>query len=344
VTSDVQPNAAGAASPGQDRRPTIYDVARLAEVNPSTVSRALSNPGRVSAKTEKRVLEAARTLNFQVNPAARALQTGRTSNIGLLVADITNPVFFNLARGAERAAAQRGYTLVIAESQESGSREGEAAERMLRAVDGIVLVSSRLSDEEILSLSRRTPVVVLNRVVEGVPGTVPDIATGIDQAVAHLASLGHRRVAHLPGPERSWMTAARRAALHESAGRRGMDVHVLAARDPTRAGGAASLPSLLASGDTAVMTYNDLMAIGLLAACGEAGIHVPRRLSIIGFDDIFGSDFTSPTLTTIRTPLDRMGENAVLNILDRLAGTAEPEPAGELETQLVIRRSTGPAG
>jgi LacI family transcriptional regulator len=343
--SEPQPRVAGDGArtrSGQARRPTIYDVAQLAGVNPSTVSRALSTPGRISAKTEARIHEAARALQFQINPMARALQTGRTNTLGLLIADITNPMFFDVARGAEREAAERGYTLVISESQESGSREVEAADRIIRSVDGIILVSTRLSDEEIVALSARTPLVVLNRGVDGVDALVPDVATGIDQAVAHLAGLGHRSIAYVAGPPRSWMSRAREGALRAAAARRDIELVVIGPGEPTREGGAATLPRIIASGTTAAMTYNDLMAIGLLGAAAEAQLSVPGDLSVIGFDDIFGADFTSPTLTTIRTPLARMGELAVRRILDRLDGSAEHRGLGTdpLETDLVIRRST----
>jgi LacI family transcriptional regulator len=343
--SEPQPRGAGDGAKtrsGQARRPTIYDVAQLAGVNPSTVSRALSTPGRISAKTEARIQEAARTLQFQINPMARALQTGRTNTLGLLIADITNPMFFDVARGAEREAAERGYTLVISESQESGSREVEAADRIIRSVDGIILVSTRLADDEIVALSARTPLVVLNRGVEGVDALVPDVATGIDQAVAHLAGLGHRAIAYVAGPPRSWMSRAREGALRAATARRDIELVVIGPGEPTREGGAAALPRIIASEASAAMTYNDLMAIGLLGAAADAQRSVPGDLSVVGFDDIFGADFTSPTLTTIRTPLARMGELAVRRILDRLDGSAEHRglDTDPLETDLVIRRST----
>lgn len=328
------------------RRPTIYDVAELAGVNPSTVSRALSTPGRIGAKTEAKIRAAARELDFHVNPMARALQTGRTNTIGLLVADITNPMFFNVARGAERAAFEHGYTLVIAESQESGPREVEAADRIIRSIDGLILVSTRLSDDEIRSLSSRTPTVVLNRRVDDVDTLIPDVEIGIDQAIAHLAGLGHRSIAYLPGPPQSWMSQAREQAVLRSAERRGLEVVAFGPEEPTREQGAAALPRVLASGATAAMTYNDLMAIGLLGAAAEAHYRVPRDLSVVGFDDIFGADFTSPTLTTVRTPLAQMGELAVRRILHRLEridSQAEPGRFEQerLDTELIIRRSTG---
>lgn len=339
-TSDANDSPGAARSA---RRPTIYDIAELAGVNPSTVSRALHTPGRVSATTEARVHEAARTLQYRVNPVARALQTGRTRTLGLLVADITNPVFFDITRGAERAAATHDYTLVLAESQESGDRELAAADRIIRSVDGIVLASTRLTDERIGELAGRVPVVVLNREARGVDAIVADLDPGIDQAVSHLAQLGHRQITYLAGPQHSWMSRAREVALLSATRIRGIDLHVTAPNEPTQLGGAEALASLMATGVTAVVAYNDLMAIGVLQAASDTGVPIPGRLSVIGFDNIFGSDFTSPALTTIRTPLDRMGQLAVGRILDRVGGSVNVAEQGPLETDLVVRGSTGHA-
>ncbi|AMB60035.1 LacI family transcriptional regulator [Microterricola viridarii] len=325
---------------------TIYDIAKLAGVNPSTVSRALSKPGRINIKTEERIHAAAKELNYRLNPMARALPTGRTSTLGLLLADITNPMFFEVVRGAERAASRRGYTLILAESQESGEREAEAAERVAPSVDGLVLVTTRLGDEQIRELAERKPLVVINREVEGVLGIVPDLDPGIDEALAHLAALGHTSLAFVSGPANSWMSGARWATLLAKAPALGMTIVEIGPGVPTLDGGAAALSRVAASGVSAVIAYNDLMAIGLMRAAQEQGIDVPSRLSIIGFDDIFGSDFTSPQLSTIRTPLGAIGERAIrlaLELIDEYAdGTPARPDESPLPTELVVRGSTGP--
>lgn len=331
--------------------PTIYDVARLAEVNPSTVSRALSQPGRINIKTQERILQAAAELNYQLNPMARALPTGRTNTIGLLVADITNPMFFDAVRGAERAASRRGYVLVIVESQESGEREAEAARRVLPVVDALILVTSRLSEDAVREMAERKPIIVLNRLVEGVESIVPDIEAGIDGMLEHLTALGHRSLAFLAGPKTSWMSAARWQLLFERAPAHGMSIVEIPTPAPTLDGGAEAFARVRASGVSTVIAYNDLMAIGLLRAAVAAGVRIPEDLSIVGFDDIFGSDFTSPPLTTVRMPLDTVGELAVERALDLIDaavdGTLVKPPANAaahpLTTVLVARGSTGPA-
>ncbi|GAA1993391.1 LacI family DNA-binding transcriptional regulator [Microbacterium pumilum] len=324
--------------------PTIYDIARLADVNPSTVSRALSQPGRINAKTEERIRAAAKELNYRVNPIARALPTGRTNTLGLVVADITNPVIFGIVRGAEHAAADAGYTLIVAESQESGEREATAVERVLPSVDGLVLATTRLGDAQIRSIAERKPIVVINRAVEGLTSILPDVERGVGQLVSHLADLGHRSLAYLSGPDTSWISARRWEALLAAAPERGMSIVEIGPGVPTLDGGTAAISRVIAARVTAVVAFNDLMAIGLLRAAVERGIAVPSQLSIAGFDDIFGSDFTTPGITTVRTPLDEAGERAVRYLLSRGAPhstKADADHAVLMQTDLVVRGSTG---
>ncbi len=320
---------------------TIYDVARLSGVSPSTVSRALNKPGRISAKTESRIREVAAAMGYQLNPMARALPTGRTHTLALMLSDITNPVFFDVIRGAERVAASLGYTLVLAESQESADREAETAQRLLNSVDGLILVSSRLETDMIRTLEQRRPVMLVNRKVPGVPSAVPDVRPGIVAALDELVRLGHRSLAFVPGPTSSWMSGLRERTVAREAAARDIAVRVVGTREPTVTGGEASFDAVQRSGVTAVLAFNDLMAIGLLRACRSANVRVPQDLSLIGFDDIFGSDFTSPAITTIRSPLGDAGEEAAR----RLVALIDDGPGARgapLRTQLVWRDSVGP--
>ena len=327
---------------GRTRQPTIYDVARVTGVNPSTVSRALNKPGRVNKKTEQMIREAAAELDYRLNPMARALFTGRTSTLGLVLPDITNPVFFTLVRGAEVVTSAEEYTLILAESQESGDLEAKTVERLLPSVDGLVLVSTRLEDAYIRHLADTKPLVVVNREVPGVESIVPDVVPGIRSALDHLAGMGHRALAFLAGPSTSWMSRLRWEALLNEAVARGMSIVEIGPADPTLQGGGDSLRRVVASGVTAVVAHNDLMAIGLLHACREAGIDVPHAISIVGFDDIFGSDFTSPPMTTIRTPLNLVGEEAVKRLVGAINSVCQVAEA-PLKTEFVIRGSTGEA-
>jgi LacI family transcriptional regulator, repressor for deo operon, udp, cdd, tsx, nupC, and nupG len=320
---------------------TIYDIAKVAGVNPSTVSRALSKPGRVSAKTQKLIEDAAAELNYQVNPFARALPTGRTNTFGLIVADITNPTFFDIIRGAETTGTARDYTLVLAESAESAATELTAARRMMSTADGLILASPRMDDDDIRALSRDKPVVVINREVEGVPCVIPDVRKGIGEAVRSLAANGHKKLAFVAGPARSWMSARRWEGVQAACEWSKLEPVRVESTKPTVDGGRQVARDVLATKATAVLTYNDLLAIGLMQELQAGGMVVPDQISIVGFDDIFGADFTTPPLTTVRSPLGECGSGAAALLLELLHGNGDPAGILRVETELVLRGSSG---
>ena len=319
---------------------TIYDIAKLAGVNPSTVSRALTSPGRLNEKTEAKIRAAAKELNYKANPFARALTTGRTKMLGLMIADITNPMFAHAVRGAEAMAMKYGYTLIIAESQESTIIEASALEKIQAAVDGLIMVTTRLSDDQIREINGQKPLVLMNRVVKGVQDVVPQNAPGIEAAISHLASLGHKNIGYLSGPTNSWMSNERWKLIMSSARAHKMSIVEIGPNNPTIEGGESALDRVVASGITTAIAYNDLMAIGLMRSAIAKGIVVPSGLSIIGFDNIFGSDFTSPPLTTISMPLSEVGARAVEALLQTLGEEIAPEKHETLSTSLVMRYST----
>lgn len=327
---------------GGNSAATIYDIAELSGFNPSTVSRALSKPGRVSAKTQKIIEDAADQLHYQVNVFARALPTGRTQTIGLIVSDITNPAYFDIIRGAETAAAANNYTLMLADSTESAELEMIAARRMLASVDGLILASPRLSDEQIQHFAAKKPVVVINRRVEGVSSVVAEMTSGVSDAIRYLAAQGHLEIAYVAGPKRSWMSQSRWESITARCEWSGLRATLLEAGDPTVEGGRGAAAEVKAGTATAVFCFNDLMAIGLLRELQAAGVKVPEEVSIIGFDNIFGSDFTTPPLSTIKSPLHESGAGALNRILEKLReeDSLSEEPA--LRTELVLRGSTGP--
>ncbi|MEY4647801.1 MAG: hypothetical protein RL009_217 [Actinomycetota bacterium] len=327
-----------------DKAATIYDIAKLAGVNPSTVSRALTTPGRINKATEEKIRAAAKQLNYKANPFARALPTGKTKMLALMIADITNPVFFKVVRGAEQEAASRGYTLVVAESQESSIIEAKSLERILPAVDGVILGTTRLTDKEISQVNFDKPVVLVNRKAEGVADVAPDNEPGIEEAIGHLARLGHKSIAYVAGPANSWIGAQRFELIMKHALKAGMSVVEIGPNAPSLDAGAQALQRVRASGATAVFTYNDLMGIGILQASKAAGLSVPEDLSVIGFDNIFGSDFTTPALTTVQMDLLEIGKTAARIMIDHFErGTELGESLGQGATSLLVRGSTGQA-
>lgn len=333
----------GLSSEQQQPRVTIYDVARLAQVSPSTVSRALNKPGRMTAETERKVRQAAERLAFEINPSARALQTGRRMTLALMLADITNPVVFGVVRGAERGAAAAGYSLIIAESQESGESELKMLRKIQASVDGIVLATTRVPTQSIQQLARALPIVLVNRAEPAVASIVPDVRGGVAQLLDHLQACGHANIAYLSGPAASWMNSERWAALVKLAPPRRMRVFEIPGREPTMPGGAEALERVMLSPATAVIAFNDLMALGLLRQARQEKVAVPGRLSIAGFDNIFGAELTTPALTTIAAPLEDVGAQAVESLVALIEGRPARLPeVPPFELQLVVRDSTGP--
>lgn len=333
------------------RRPTIYDVAAAVGVAPSTVSRTFSRPGRVNAATAERIRQVATELGYRTNPLARALPTGRTSLLAIIVADVTNPFFFEILRGAEETAAKAGYTLLVADAQESVETERQALDRTLPMVEGIMLATSRMSDSAIRAAAKQRPIVVLNRSMSDIPSVATDNARGMKRAVEHLARLGHSTITYLAGPDASWANGVRWQALSEATHELGIRSKRLGPFPPTQAGGLSAARALADSPGTAAIAYNDLIAIGLMRGLISLGIRVPDDVSVVGFDNIFGSDFCTPQLTTVAAPLRQLGAVAVQTLVNELRGVGghpRSSPRGPLKTallpaQLVERMSTAPA-
>jgi LacI family transcriptional regulator len=324
---------------------TIHDVARAAGVAASTVSRTFTHPQRVNVRTRERILAVADQLGYRPNPHARALPTGQTRTIALLVPDITNPHFFTLIRGAERQANAAGYTLVLGDTEESPEQEIRHIERLGRAVDGFVLAASRLPDDTLHDAATRHQLALVNREADGIPSVLTNQFDGSRQIIEHLASLGHRCVAYLSGPRHSWLGQWRWRALAEAARRLEIAATRLGPFPPYVTGGAAA-DAGLGHGATALIAHNDLLAIGVLRRLAERGVAVPADISVVGYDDIFGADFCSPPLTTLAGPLENAGRavvNVLLGRLDRTPESHRPPARIMLPTHLVIRGSSGVA-
>ena len=328
---------------GQRRNsaPTIYDVARAAGVAPSTVSRALARPGRVKADTAARIRKVAEELGYRVNPIASALVTQRTKIVAVMVSDIANPFYSELIRGAESAATEAGYVIVLADARESGTFERQALERIIPAAEGIVIGSSRMPDSALRMIAKQRPMVVLNREMPDIPSVVSDNPRGACLALEHLAELGHRDVTYVAGPDASWTEGVRWRSLCDHAGRLGMTSHRLGPYPPTFEGGLAAGREFLSCPTSAIVAYNDLMAIGVIAALRAAEVTVPDDVSVVGFDDIMPARLATPALTTVAAPIRHMGATGVRNLLAVLNGARHRNPeAFVLPVRLIVRAST----
>ncbi|KAB2349548.1 LacI family DNA-binding transcriptional regulator [Actinomadura rudentiformis] len=319
---------------------TIRDVAQACGVHVSTVSRTFSAPHLVNPETRNRVLAVAEQLGYRPNRAARALTTGRTHNIGLIVADIANPFFPPLIKAAQSHARQRDYHVFVADTDEDPRVEEELIQALAKQVDGVLLCSPRLSNRTIDRLREDVPFVVINRHVKGLPAVLMDVGHGAQQAIEHLVALGHRRLGLLSGPPGSSNSRLIHDAAAAAAADGAADLTVIGPNSPTEQGGQIAAAEVLAAEVTGVLAYNDLVAIGLVEGLEELGVQVPADISVIGIDDIMQGRLNRPKLTTVAMPTIAAGRTAV-DMLLQLVGTTDVGPAvTSLQTTLVVRDST----
>lgn len=321
-------------------QPTIYDVARLAGVSPATVSRALGS-GSSSPATRRLVRDAASKLGFRANLIARALNTGNTRSVGFIVPDLTNPIFSAILRAAEREAGLHGYTMVLVDTDEDQHAERQAAERLGRVADGIILVTPRDNDGQIQNLAARIPVVCVNRHIDGVESVVVDVEPGTTAALEHLVELGHQHVVFVPGPANSWLMQQRIAIIERESARLGLRLTLLPAGLGELERGELVAADVLATGATVVLCLNDLVAFGLMIGLRRLGVDLPEEMSLVGYEDILGPTFSEPTLTSIALPAADLGRVAATVMLAKLQGTDAPAPE-RLEATLNVRASTVP--
>lgn len=329
--------------PGRSRA-TISRVADVAGVSRATVSRVMNGTTTVAPELVARVRAAAEALNYEPSPLARSLALGRTGTVSLLVPDLANPMFQDVLRGLSKAAGEAGHRLLVAESNENVKEESILAVEARRRSDGIVLASPRAPEPELRALSERlAPLVLLNREIPGsaVPSLSVDYAAGIREIVAHLVGLGHRHLVYLSGPAASTSNQDRLAALRAAAASGDITLTELECGAMFENGHAVARAAL-ATGATAIVAYNDMVAFGTLSALHELGVAVPRDISITGFDDIPFARYTTPPLTTASIPRNELGRQA----WGRLWALMNGEPGGHnvhFQPRLLIRDSTGPA-
>ena len=322
---------------------TVHDVARAAGVSISTVSRALTDPQRVATATRDRVTAAARELGYRPNRAASVLRAGRSGALGLVVPDLANPYFAAIAKGAQAQARERGVGLFVVDSDEDPELETEAVSGLAPQTDGIVLCSPRAVERTVEALEGR-PVVLVNHHVDGLPSVVADHEAGMLRTLEHLRALGHAKVAYVGGPARSWSDGRRRAGLRAAAARLGdVELVELGPHRPQVAGGHAAADLVVGTRATAVVTFNDLVAVGLVERLRVRGLDVPGDLSVVGCDDAYVAELLSPPLTTLRTDLRDSGRVAVDRLVLR-PGKDDGALQGDvtLPVELVVRGSTAP--
>jgi LacI family transcriptional regulator len=320
-------------------------------VHPATASRALNPETRLLVKedTARRVLEAAELLGYHPNPVARSLRTRRSHTVGVIIPDLTNPLFPPIVRGIDDVLSAGGFNALIVNTDNDSAREDlQVASLRARQVEGLIIGTARLDDPLLHRLVRDAcPVVLINRRVDtpSLPSVTGDDATGVDLALRHLAGLGHRRIAHLAGPQWTSTGQVRLRAYRQGVAELGLvdspDL-VVVCEQWTESEGAAGLTRLLArdTGCTAVLAGNDLVALGCYDVMRERNIACPETLSIVGFNDMPIVDKLRPSLTTVHVPHYQVGAEAARLLLERIADAAAPVKSVLLPLRLVVRDST----
>jgi LacI family transcriptional regulator len=336
---------------------TLRDVAARAGVHPATASRALNPETRilVSEDTAQRVLDAAAALGYRPNPVARSLRTRRSHTVGVLIPDLNNPLFPPIVRGLEDRLAAAGYVALIGNTDSDDERERMVFEQMrARHVDGLVLATARLRHPLLAEAARsEMPVVLINRLAQdySFPSVTVDNERGVRMAVAHLSALGHRRIAHIAGPQEMSTGLSRYRGFVSAMESGGLQVDsdlIVFAKAFTVEEGARCSRLLLersagGTGCTAIAAGNDMLAVGCYAALDDAGLSCPDDISVVGFNDMPFIDRLRPPLTTIRFPHYQVGTEAAQLLLERIAEHAGPVKILYLAPELVIRGSTARA-
>ena len=337
------------------RTPTLRDVARGAGVHPATASRALNPATRalVNKETANRVIEAARSLGYSPNPIARSLKTARSATVGLVLPDLTNPLFPPIVRGIEDVLGPAGYSALIVNTDNDPHREEADVRSLLsRQVEGLIVATARLRHPLIDRLhAQGLPMVLVNRRMAGgdVASVTADDAAGIGAAVRHLAELGHQRIAHLAGPLDTSTGRTLLAAFHQALREHDLPDDPALVRHCSywsEAEGARAFRELLdgTAPFTAVIAGNDLVALGCYDVIAERGLSCPGRVSIVGYNDMPFIDKLSPPLTTMRVPHYDLGSEAAQMLLDTLRDPARRPRSVLLPVSLVVRGSTAPPG
>ena len=332
-------DTSGTAS-DRNRQVTIYDIAEEAGVSPSTVSRALSKPGRLSAKTEFKVRQVAERLGYlMIDSAAKRPTLQSTGMIGTVVPDCCNPFYASILHHLRDALNPHGYDLLILESSSEHAASKQTVAKLTRLVDGLVFISSTMSEPDLKRMVMVRPTVMINRSVAGISSVISDHQHAIDAAVRHLYETGHRSITYLAGNTNTWSSETRRRFIRTAAYRYDLSVRTVRGFDIILDGGRQAFSQYLKRPTDAVFAYNDQLAIGFISAARHAGMRIPDDVSVIGFDNIEGASVQSVPLSTIDQHTQVLGQQAARILLNEIA-TETPHTVNFTDSSEYIKRES----
>ncbi len=347
-----KPSSPGRNSSDSSRRFDIRDVAKRARVSIATVSRTINGVPTVDKVLAARVWKAVEQLKYYPNTQARALVSGKSKLLGLLISEITNPFFPELIQGFEDIAVRNGYDILISSTSNDPARMEVCIRRLLeRKVEGVAVMTFGIEAPLLDRLADRAiPMVFVDMTLNSPLSSTlrVDYQTGIQQGVEHLSALGHADIGFVSGPLRQRSAALRKEAFRHALAGIGLEEEGswLVEGDHTLEGGMAAMEKLLTlkRRPTAVMCSNDMTAIGALRVLAKHGIRVPEDVSIIGFDNIHLAEFVNPTLTTIQMSRKDLAHGAFEALKSAVKSTSEATRQREfpIPTVLIVRGSTGP--
>lgn len=328
---------------------SIKDIAKVAGVSHTTVSRALRDSAEISAETKARIRRIADDMGYRPSAVARSLVTKRTGVIGVVVTRLSDPFHTDVVQGIEMVAQDHNYSILLSLSHEDPDREQAIVELMARRqVEGIIVAASRLGDRYLdLLADLRIPIVLINshHTGEYVYAVASDDRYGGCIATEHLVDLGHTRIAYIANTRGGATSRQREVGYRDALAAADIshDVDLVVDGDGSVAGGKRAMDTLLTKtpGPTAVFCYNDLTAIGVLKSVLEAGLHVPDDISLVGYDGLAEGTYVNPPLTTVEQPRLQMGKLATQMIVDLLHGESQPTRL-ILQGRLIERGSSRP--
>jgi LacI family transcriptional regulator len=325
------------------KKATIRDVAAAAGVSVATVSKYMNGAQRFSAPVEARLKAAIEQLGYRSNPLARSMITGVTRTIGLAILDIRNPYFTNIVKGANRIALRHDYTLLLVDTEENQEREQPLIEALAQRVDGVI-ISSRMQEDSMQWITElNKPVVLLGRnELFPIPSVSNDSYLAGYMLARHLLNQGHRHIGYL-GFARSRWDAERIRGARTCLSEAGLTLEVHEAHAPSTLAGKNACSSVMLGPHRpeALICYNDLIALGFMKEAGALGFKLPQDLSVTGFDNVPYGEYAVPALTTVDLQSEKMGEQAMLKLIDALAGKRDIGHV-TLEPRLIVRDSTIP--